>query len=612
MLVEILIIVGIIWFALLVILVLLALKVQAARVCAPHGADGFAGVPISQLAQPKAFYARVYAPHGADGFTGVPISQLAQPKAFYAANRAQTLKYLKAVYPAGVDTLTEMSDLELASFYNSLWFYYNCKGQYHDADLQPLKGSNNTSWDPLPCWKEYALPYVPQGWLYNFWTYNKYNVPVIYSDSDASKPYLQVENASSTRAGIMGSYQGRWARPNGIMWLVQRSIQRDVWYPNGLKNVKDFKGSSDNWSVSVGMPSSFMYPQGWYGELSNDQYIEVTHSPSDTGDVLNMSPWWWYNVTPGSGMFLDLGKTIAVKNKITGIFVMAQQLTKTSRGRDVLKRWYNTIDPYQITWGIVGLCGYDLKANQMYCNFSLQECGNACEPHPLGYANAAYYTFGNFYNETLRYQRTVLKVDPSITYPTPEGIHGAIDAAIDNQDYKLAHVAEHVLADETNFFFGLQLGYDTVQFYEDPNPNDNYVFEIIDLRIPEGAKARALDRDYRGFMNIKQPTGAHPVLQGTTWKDPMVAHENTYRDDAKNEYLKNAYEKNWISIRDPFDVYNEDKVIKCEGLELSGVCKGKHAKSMYCSNLLFPNAWKCLALGGEFSPCELTGDDITC
>ena len=552
-----------------------------------------------------------------DGFKGVPISELNQPLAFYVKHKDTTLTYLKVVYPAAVEKLESFSALQLASLYNSLWFYFNCAGQYLDNDLGHLIDSEGKTvpaqWGPLPCAQQYPLPYTPQGWLYNFYTYNKYNVPEVNSDSDPKQIHLKVQNSSSNRAGIMGTYIDRWTRNSGIMWVNNRSIQRDVWHPNGLHNHKLLNSDDpDQWEIVVGQTPTFNFPDNWYGNLGDNQYIEVTHSPPFTGDALNMSPFWWYNVNVGSGMFLFLGKTLAVKNKISGIFYQARLLARTSAGRQLLMKWYNSIDPYEITWGIVGLCGYNSVTKQQYCDFSLQECGKACDPNVIGYLRAANLqdTISSFYVETMKLQKSLGIAGDT---PTQEAIHKAIDLAIDNQHYGLAHVAEHVLADETNFFFGLNLGLDTIQFYEDPNGNDIYCFEIIDLRIPESAKAAAKNRDYSGFMNIKVPN-AKPIDTPSGWIDPAVAHLNSYKEGAIKEYLQNAYDNDWVSIRDPFDVYNAKKVIKCNGLVLSKPCNGKYANTMYCDKLPLLNAYKCLALGNEFNnnTCELIGSNPTC
>lgn len=540
-----------------------------------------------------------------NGFNGIKISDLAQPKQFYSSKREETLKYLYGVYPTAKDSLNSLDDMQLASFYNSLWFYYNCKGQYTDNDLGSLTGDGkDTKWGPLPCSKDYPLPYTPQGWLYNFYTYQKYNVPEIYSDSDPSKIYLQVENATSNRPGIMGTYKNKNIRSSGIMWVIQRSIQRDVWYPNGIFNDKPLTDSApDNWIVRVGQTPSYSFPDGWYGGLGNNQYIEVTHSPSDTGDALNMSPFWWYNVSVGSGLFLNLGKTLVVKNKVAGIFEQCKLLAQKQNGRDLLMKWYNTIDPYEICWGILGLCGYNSETKQRYCDFSKQACGTACDPSPIGYSVAAGLTISNFYKETVQYQNDILKIKSDT--PTKEGIKAAIDLARNNKHYNLAHVSEQLLPDETNFFLGINLEFDTIQFYEDPNGNDNYVFELIDLRIPNKYKDAAKNRDYSGFMFISNPNA-------DVWSNE--ATQNYYKETAIKEYLQNVYDNNWLSIRDPLDIYNEDKVLKCDGTIITKVCDGNYPKTMYCNQLPLLNAYKCLALGNEFvnNTCILSGDNPTC
>ena len=548
-----------------------------------------------------------------DGFDGVNISKLAQPADFYSKNREATLIYLNAVYPTAKESLNKLDDLNLASFYNSLWFYFNCKGEYKDNDLGSFTQKlDDTTWDGLPCKDKYPLPYTPQGWLYNFYTYQKYNVPEIYSDSDNSKNYLKLENASSTRPGVMGTYVNRYIRSSGIMWVMQRTIQRDIWYPNGLYNDKGLNNNDpDNWKINVGKIPLFNYPTGWYGKLGDNQYIEITHSPSYSGDAINMSPFWWYNASVGSGLFLFLGKTLAVKNKISGIFVQSQMLSKTSEGQKLLQKWYNTIDPYEIVWGIIGLCGYNMNTKQQYCDFSVQACSIACEPDPIGYGKAAGIKLSNFYTETLKFQKEVLNIQDE--YPTKEGIKQAIDLAVDNKNYNLAHIAEQLLPDETNFFMGINLDLETLQFYEDPNGNDNYVFEIIDLRIPDKYKDAAKNRDYSGFMHIANKD-VKPVTNANTWSAPTDATQNYYLETAISEYLHNMYTNKWLSIRDPLDIYNEEKVLSCEGIKLSKDCNNKYPYSMYCSQIPLLNEYKCLSPGNEFNnnTCILRGDNPTC
>ena len=550
---------------------------------------------------------------GKDGFEGgTKISCLKQSKDFYMKNKDQTLKYLLGVYPAGAESLKKLSALELASLFNSLWFYYNCAGEYKGDDLESLTGNNDDkTWGPLPCKSTFPLPYAPQGWLYNFWTYNKYNVPEINSNSDNSIEYLKVENASSNRAGVMGTYKSPKLRSSGVMWYPQRSIQRDIWYPNGLYNDKKLREDQpDNWiTTRVGSTPEFNFIPNWFGGLKDNHFIEITHGPANTGDAINQSPWWWYNGCVGSGIFLNLGKTLAVKNKVAGIFEQVKLLAKTKSGKETLMKWYNTIDPYTITFGVVGLCGYNSVTKQKYCDFTKLACGEYCKPQSIGYANAAGLKnkLLSFYDETVKYQNMYL--DELSKVPTEKGIKTAIDLAVSNKNYEIAHISEQLIADETMFFLGINLGLDTLQLYEDPNGNDNYCFEMIDMRIPEKYKKDARNRDYSGFMNITN--------NGKPWSKD--AQNNSYKKECIDEYLKEAYDKNWLSVRDPFDISNESKVQKCKGVILSNVCKDAEGKpitahSMYCENVPLANSYKCLALGNEFTQntCVLNGPDPTC
>jgi len=74
------------------------------------------------------------------------------------------------------------------------------------------------------------------------------------------------------------------------------------------------------------------------------------------------------------------------------------------------------------------------------------------------------------------------------------------------------------------------------------------------------------------------------------------------------------YTNKWLSIRDPLDIYNEEKVLSCEGIKLSKDCNNKYPYSMYCSQIPLLNEYKCLSPGNEFNnnTCILRGDNPTC
>lgn len=527
---------------------------------------------------------------------------LAQSPAFYKDKRNATLTYLAAVYPQGKDSFEKLSDIELASFYNSLWFYYNCQYQYSENDLLSLTGKDNdTKWDSLPCAEKYPLPYPPQGIFYNFYTYNKYNIPTVYSDSDETKEYLKLSNFGSGRPGIAGTYKNEKTRCSGIMWVNPRTIQRDIWAPNGIINDKKIEpNQADNWLIKTGQKIKWNYPDNWLNGFGNNQYIEITHGPADTGDALNQSPWWWYNACVGSGIFLYLGKTFTSLNKLAGVFDLVTILAKTENGRQKLVRFYGSSDPYDICFGIFAACGYNTITDQHYCDFRYCSCWSYCDQPQLGYSNAVGIKLNRFYDEIVTYQKTLGIMDD---LPTKEGIKASIDAARLNLNYRLAHISVNLLADENCFFLAMNLDLDTLQFSMDPNGNDLYVYEIIDIRIPSRFREAAKNRDYSGFMNTSQDNS--PLSQN--------ALSNSYKKEIIQEYLQEAYEKKWISLRDPLDVYNDSKATFCPGIVNYNVCDGKPAQSMFCQAPL-PFVYKCLGLGNEFNggTCILTGENPTC
>jgi hypothetical protein len=315
----------------------------------------------------------------------------------------------------------------------------------------------------------------------------------------------------------------------------------------------------------------------------------------------------------GSGIFLNLGKTFVSLNKVAAVFDLVTALAKTDKGKKTLIEFYGSADPYDICFGIFATCGYNSITKQSYCDFRYCSCFSYCDPVQLGYSNAAGIKLTNFYNEIITYQETLGILE---NIPTPEGIKASIDAARLNTNYRLAHIAVNLLADENCFFLAMNLDLDTLQFTMDPNGSDNYVYELIDIRIPTRFREAAKRRDYSGFMNLmtqKETFGAtqSKVLEGSSEiQNPLT---NTYKKEIIHEYLQDAYEQMWISLRDPLDIYNDDKAISCPGIIDYNVCDGKPAQSMYCQTPL-AEAYKCLGLGNEFNGgmCVLSGDHQTC
>lgn len=509
-----------------------------------------------------------YAPD-CDGFSGVKIKNLIQSQKFYEDKYQATLTYLLSVYPKGKESLKLLKPLELASFYNSLNYYYNCEFQ-------------SSNFSPLPCKEKFPLPYPPQGWFFNYYTFQKDNIPIVFSDSDESKEHLQLQNFGSGNPSLAFEYRNDQERAGpGLFYFNPRTIQRNIWFPNGLSNT--FIKGKQEWNFVSGQEISWNYPRRWWKGLPSHSFIEITHTQPVPG--VPQSPGWWWNAVTGSGIFLNLGKTISVKNKLDAVYTLLKKTRK-----DFLKKYFDTDDIFQIIFTRIGDCQCDSR----YIN-----CQKNCEPDYSGVLKASGLPISNFKDEVIRFQKA--KGISSSNQPTKEGIKAAILSAINNTDYRLNRISSKILLDELIFFLGIQTGYDTVQMTTDPNINGYFVFEILDLRVPKGYLAKLMDRDYSQILNLAQNS------DNNKYKDEFI-------QDSLNYFVQNKI----ITLRDPLDIYNEDKVERCLDLNnLSPICPNnlnynKRWYNIYCSNNPISDEYKCLALGKDIDSCNLTGDNPTC
>lgn len=426
-----------------------------------------------------------YAPTN-KGFSGIKIKDLIQSKSFYSNNRDKTITYLKKVYPSSIESLNALGDLELASFYNSLSYYYV-------SDNNPL-------------------PYPPQGWFFNNCIYQKSNQPLIFSDSDDSKECLNLNNFISSNMENNGP---------GLAFVDGRSIQRNIYFPNGLSVTN--KEGIDYWNYVSGQKITWNYPKGWQDGLSDYSYIEVTHIDPIPSDGIQ-SPGWWWNALTGSGIFLNVGKTLAAKNKLDAVYRLLSLSPK-----EFLISVYQTTDINNILFNLVANC----KNSKNYCNTKYTACDNICKVDKQGVLAKSGLPLENFYQELLRFQ-----FNNNIS--NEEIIVKGLLAARENEDYRLNRISQSLILDETLFFLGLNLGYDTIQLIFDPNLNGFYVFEILDLRLPKKYIEDSIQRNYTFFDE-----------------------NNNYVPEFVDEYITNFVKNKIISIRDPLDIYNESKVFSC-------------------------------------------------
>lgn len=539
-----------------------------------------------------------------EGF-GTKIADLAQPKEFYEKHYDATIKYLTAVYPQGKRSFESLSPLQLASFYNSLTFYYNCEFEYQDDDLGILPGLLPPTWDKLPCAKSTPLPYPPQGIFYNFYTYQKYNIPYIKSNSDGSIEYLKLNNFGNCRIGLNftttrpGQKDGIRPGP-GMFWVNCRTIQRHIWYPNGFKISPGIKQKTkDDWTLVNNKPIQWNYPKGWTNGFKDNEFIEVTHFFHGPGGMTT-SPGWWYNGFFGTGMFLNLGKTFVTTTKIGGVLDLATEMAKTDKGKEILKQYFNTDDPYMIVWEYQ-TSSRDCYDQYKFCAPILNCCASGGSDAEKGIPREIDIKSTNdFYKETIRYQK---EQGIDIDSPTYEGIKLSVEAAARNKDFNLSRFSVNILSDEPMFFLGSLLGYDTIQLWIDPNSNGYFVYELIDLRLPPKYKEAVMKRDYSQMVDIKLKYN-----NGNPWNEQFVTDSINYLVDQK-----------FISIRDPLDVHNDKKVKSCDGLLKPNVCPNNPDQpggwyNLYCDKLALASDYKCLGLGydAEGAVCELDVENPTC
>lgn len=589
------------------------------------------------------FNGSTYAPVGPSGFSGVPISELMMPAAFYESKKQATLVYLNGAYPMGVDSFRRLNALQLASFYNSLTFYYNSLFKYSDNDLGTDAYAPDATFGPTPGEHRFPLPYVAQGYMFDFKNWQKFNTPV-----SLLTPETPVEDSGSCRVNAAAynkepidynatSGKGAVRSGPGMFWVSCRTVTRDIWHPNGIQNnrARSITGvgrtGPNQWAFVQDQPITWDYPRGWLHGVPDNQYIEVTHYGNIPDGMNGTSPGWWYNCFAGTGIFLKVGRTFVAPNKSAALFLLAQELHVTSAGSDILMKEFGTSDPYTITFGFLAgfpnedstydvdlPCGYDLPNKKAFVDarylWGFNWC-NAGIPGMMQISNIKGQTgwSGNFYKETLDYMERMglaPRIDANGNHKvTEEGIRAAVDAMVMGKDYLMGRASFNLPPDEPIFWMGSVLRYDTLQMPVDANNNGSYVLELIDIRTPPEWQANIRNRDYSDFIsgmaNTKPPfnTSTHTEavddpLAGDNYKKDYTLKRG-YEPGAMNKWKKYLKSIPTLTVRDPLDIFNEDKAFACIDPDnlYDLECPGDTIlKASYCSQVPLTVENKCLAI----------------
>lgn len=453
--------------------------------------------------------------------------QLVQPANFYKNKRQETLNYMKQVYPTS--KLDNLSDQDLAKLYNSLWTWYNCESSYEKSMGLWLKDgpnwddpyvSSELCWQALPgCGDKWPkLPYVPQGWIYDWNTY--IGVPDKGDTDQAQQVISQINYSDSTGhpKDITGSVPGQtywnWFNGPNPIWMYQRAIFRYIYNPglgksyirypdpNKAPQVYTTPALTPGEITDPNLPIPWVCPNAWWTGVPSGGYLEVTMA-SEPG-LAPSPPICWFDGWRGSGTWVNVGKTIVVRNKVDGVFKMAQEAAQTQAGKQTLMKYFNTSDPYQVCKNLVtndgtGKCPingpivYDgrrkSKTYMKNIQLNFSNIYGTNQGSLVGYfadinANSAYSFWMNNYDDFCDSTEKTMSND-------------CVDKMRLGTHYMADRQAAIMTFDEPLFALGMYLGYDSVQMPHSSNGNGRYQYEYLELR---GYAPEVRQRDYSSFM----------------------------------------------------------------------------------------------------------------
>lgn len=462
--------------------------------------------------------------------------------------------YLQSIYPVGKWDV--MSNKNLYKFYNSLGYYYNPCSKYWDKDLSGINTNEydkntdsygkvvcGTTWNPLDiCDSIYAPKKVPVGQFYSFLHYHKTNQSSVWSDGNGDMAdwtsFRQTLHWGSSSNG--GEISKSCRSGPGPYWIQTYSLVRDIYFPNGIY-FKDGK-----WSIKCKMASNmnnfgcdWNKPKNWTSGFKEGDYIEVTHSGNPPGMAQSIG--FWFNGFPsgGTGTFLKIGKTHIANNKVDALFTLIKKLKsssvqdlddtmsnttfKNTSGSDILKHFYQTDDPYIITWKYVNgeWDGMGKTADDEFVvspnDPSFAYIGNKGVLNASGLMNSPDSISisgpdGNGYkpNMTVKFQDVALWwlkqkgiLLNSISEITEIHKIMVVDAArnpSEDIDYFPNRAGCMVPPDEPICWLSFVLGIETVQMPMSANDNGMWCYEIIDLRIPTPDNTPELPKKYNNWL----------------------------------------------------------------------------------------------------------------
>ena len=524
----------------------------------------------------------------------VKALNLTVDKSFCEAHKDATLNYLNKVYPTASSSFNKLTSYELAQFYNSLWFYYNCESSFDESLYIPdtttyYQTQQRFCFNEIEgCGSKYPkLPYTPsEGHIYSFKDWVKNFTPWIPGDS--SLP------ASEMAGSMAGETFGYWFNGPAPVWMYQRAVFRNVYdatLPTSV-NVTDLLPDYAGTLTKVGVPSVYKgslsdmkpawnYPPKWWEGVPDYGYVEVT-AASQPG-MASSPPMIWVDGWPGSGLFIAVGKTHVAKNKSSGMFELAQMMTRCPKGGDTLLKWFGSNDPYEIMKRVLysNQTGY-VRTNgpTIWDQFAKKKVVNcilttipASNPSsvPVQLTNqgpdaadawsttADYGFWGTPSLTSANYYQWCQKAKDNSLAEIP---NSCVDDILNSNTYLADRLNNTTLFDEPMFAMGMWLGLDTIQLTYSANGAGFWQCEILVLYDypPEAA-----DRDYSGFLEFKSADSGNERPDTAVCPNynsgPTMGVQ--YKDNFVKTYIN---EKIWnhLWLRDPLDIYNDTKATQAK------------------------------------------------
>ena len=510
---------------------------------------------------------------------------------WFVFRKPRVLTYLKKVYPNA--DWNKVSNSDIIEFYDSLGFIYNPCSEYIKDDLTSINDNPNdkntnqygknvcgTMWKNLNSCKKYGPPRPPKGNLLSFNHYHKDNQHTVNSDGTGDmKDWTSYRQTLHWGLSATAGEISRTCRSGpGPYWVPPFSIVRDFYYPNGIKF------SDGKWSIKCNMSPKLKnngcewnIPNNWTSGYKEGDYIEVTHSQNNPG--MPQSVGFWFSGFPGggTGIFLKIGKTHIANNKIDSLFTLIVKLKNISAddlyynmkntkfvnksGSEILNHYYNTDDPYTITWGY---------ANGEWNSMSYVNDGQTSLVDPSadswkwignkGILNASGLMkdptninvniedgHGYVKNMTVKFSDiakwwlTIKRGDPTLDKSGKKMIIDAARNPSEDIDYFPNRAGGMVPPDEPICWLAFVLGIETIQMPMSSNDNGLWVYEIIDLRPPTPENTPGFPNKYNNWLDQAKERIYNWIEPGPNWLP-----------DAQGWWMRRI--EQFLSSRDPLNL----------------------------------------------------------